>query len=58
MMDFWYSISIVLGSVGAYYTLSKLIRSARTVNEEEYSTLVPGIIGKIFGKLIDIKLMI
>ena len=55
---FWYSISIVLGAVAAYWTLSNLIQSARVVKGEEYSTSVRRIIGKIPAILIDIILMI
>ena len=55
---FWYSISILLGAVIAYWTLTKLIESARTVKAEEYSTSVRRIIGKIPANLIDIILMI
>ena len=55
---FWYSICIFLGAFAAYWTLTKLIESARKVKSEEYSTSVKRIIGKIPAILIDIGLMV
>ena len=55
---FWYCIAIILGGVAAYWTLSRLIESAKTVKAEEYSTSVKKIIGKIPAIIIDIVLMI
>lgn len=55
---FWYCIAIFLGGIAAYWTLSRLIESAKTVKTEEYSTSVKKIIGKIPAIIIDIVLMI
>ena len=55
---FWYSLAIILGAVIAYWTLTRLIRAARTVKAEEYSTSVRRLIGKVPAILIDIILMI
>ena len=54
----WYSVAIIFGAIAAYWTLSKLIKSAKAVKGEEYSTSVRRIIGKIPAILIDIALMI
>ena len=53
----WYSLFIILGALIAYWTLSKLIESARVVKGEEYSTSVKRILGKIPAIIIDIILM-
>ena len=55
---FWYSLAIIGGAFVAYWTLSKLIESSRTVEGKEYSTTVRKIIGKVPSVIIDIILMI
>jgi amino acid permease len=55
---FWFSLSIILVAFITFLVLSNLIKSARTVHGEEYSTSVKRIIGKIPAILIDIILML
>ena len=54
----WYSISIFIGAIISYWTLTKLIESARIVKADAYSTSVRRIIGKIPAIIIDVILMI
>lgn len=55
---FWLSLSIIIVAFITFWVLSNLIKSARTVHGEEYSTSVKRIIGKIPAILIDIILML
>ena len=55
---FWYSICIFLGAYASYWTITKLVESARKVKSEEYSTSIRRIIGRIPAILIDIVLML
>lgn len=55
---FWYSLAIIGGAFVAYWTLSKLIESSRSVEGKEYSTTVRKIIGKVPSVIIDVILMI
>ncbi len=54
----WYMILIVFAAWATYWTLSGMIRSARTVRGEDYSPSVKLIIGKPAGKLVDITLIL
>ena len=54
----WYSISIFIGAIISYWTLTKLIESAKIVKADAYSTSVRRIIGKIPAIIIDVILMI
>ena len=54
----WFCLSIIFGSIITYWTLSNLIKSARKVYGEEYSTSVKKILGKIPAIIIDFILML
>ena len=55
---FWYIILLFVGSMAAYWTLTGLIRSSRTVRGLDYSPTVKGIIGGCASILIDVVIIV
>ena len=54
----WYVICIIIGSFAAYWSLSGMIKAAKTVEGDDYSTAVKKIMGKIPGLFIDCVLIL
>jgi len=55
---FWFIIFLILGGIASYWTLSILVEAGKKVKAEEYSTAVKQILGKPFGYILDIIMIL
>ena len=55
---FWFIIFLIIGGIASYWTLSILIEAGKKVKAEEYSTAVKQILGKPFGYILDIIMVL
>jgi len=55
---FWFIIFLFIGGIASYWTLSILIEAGKKVKAEEYSTAVKQILGKPFGYILDIIMVL
>ena len=50
----WFGVTLILGGIATYWTLSGLIRAARKKGDSEYSTIVRKELGSFPAMLVDI----